>query len=170
MARYDAAGRVRGSAPRSVVYAEGLWHAATAVLVTSPDGALVYVHRRTGAKAFAPGHHDCFAGGVIAPGEEPTAAAERELAEELGITGAPLTPLLRTTYTGDGLRYHLFAYRTCWDGPVRHQPAEVAAGCWMPWPELLRRLDDPSWPFVPDGRQLLTELRARDLVTPARRR
>lgn len=170
MARYDADGRVVGSAPRSVVYAEGLWHGATAVLVTSPDDARVYVHRRTDSKAFAPGHHDCFAGGVIAPGEDPATAAERELAEELGITGAPLEPLLHDTYVGDGLRYHLFAYRTRWNGRVRHQPSEVASGGWMPWPELLRRLDDPCWPFVPDGRQLLTELRARDLVTPARHR
>ena len=41
------------------------------------------------------------------------------------------------------------------DGPVRHQPEEVADGWWMPVAELRARLADPAWPFVPDGRMLV---------------
>ena len=33
-----------------------------------------------------------------------------------------------------------------------HQPEEVAEGGWMDWDELLGRLEDTDWPFVPDGR------------------
>lgn len=163
VALYDAGGAVVGAAPRSRVYAQGLWHAATAVLVVSPGGD-VYVHRRSSSKGFAPDRHDCFAGGVVGAGELPDDAAVRELGEELAIVGVALEPLLRTRFVGSGLRYHVFAYRTCWDGPVVHDPAEVAAGAWQPWSELLRRLDDPSWPFVPDGRQVLTECLQRGLL------
>jgi hypothetical protein len=56
---------------------------------------------------------------------------------------------------GDGgLRSHLYAYEARWDGPVRHQPEEVADGGWMPLVELRARLADRTWPFVPDGRML----------------
>ena len=83
--------------------------------------------------------------------------AARELAEELGVTGVPLTRLFTLVYDeGEGgLRTHLHAFEARYDGPVRHQPEEVADGWWMPVAELRARLRDPSWPFVPDGRMLV---------------
>jgi 8-oxo-dGTP pyrophosphatase MutT (NUDIX family) len=104
-----------------------------------------------------PGLHDCWAGGVIGPGEDPAGTAERELAEELGVTGAPLIPLFTLVYDEGpgGLRSHLFAFETRYDGPIRHQPEEVADGWWMPIAALRARLADPAWPFVPDGRMLV---------------
>ena len=104
-----------------------------------------------------PGLHDCWAGGVIGPGEDPAGTAARELAEGLGVTGAPLTPLFTLVYDEGpgGLRSHLFAFEARYDGPVRHQPEEVADGWWMPVAELRARLADPAWPFVPDGRMLV---------------
>jgi 8-oxo-dGTP pyrophosphatase MutT (NUDIX family) len=155
----DLAGRVTGSAPRTQVRARNLPHAATAVLLRDPVGR-VYVHRRTTTKDVYPGVHDCFAGGVVLAGEDPDDAARRELAEELGVQGAPLTPLLRWWYADEATRYLAFMYAAHWAGEVVHQPEEVAAGGWMDVPELLRRLADPSWPFVPDGRlgvQLLVD-------------
>jgi 8-oxo-dGTP pyrophosphatase MutT (NUDIX family) len=94
---------------------------------------------------------------VIGPGEDPATTAARELAEELGVTGVPLTPLFTLVYDeGDGgLRSHLHAYEARFDGPVRHQPEEIAAGWWMPLAELRARLRDTAWPFVPDGRMLV---------------
>lgn len=152
MAVYDAAGHVVGEAPRSVMRAEGLWHAASAVLVLSGDGARVYVHRRADTKDVYPGLHDCTAGGVVAAGEDPQDAARRELAEELGVTSDPVL-LFRDVFTEGSVRYHAFVYVTRWDGPMRHQPEEVAEGWWMSVEELRERLDDPDWPFVPDGRR-----------------
>ncbi|MDA3629972.1 NUDIX domain-containing protein [Saccharopolyspora oryzae] len=161
VAVYDALGRVVGSASRSRMRAEGLWHAATAVLVLSPDGGSIYVHRRTDTKDVFPGLHDCTAGGVVAAGEDPDTAAERELAEELGVRGAPVRFLFRSTFESGSVRYHAFVYEARWDGPIVHQPEEVAEGWWMPVSELRERLDDDQFPFVPDGRQFTREWLAR---------
>ncbi len=166
VARYDpddSDGRVVGAAPRSQVRARNLPHAATAVLVRDPAGR-VYVHRRTDSKDIYPGRHDCFAGGVVLAGERPDDAAARELAEELGITGVPIDPWFRFWYADDRTHYLAFVYGTRWDGPVVHQPEEVADGGWMPVPELLDRLADPGWRFVPDGRGAVAECRRRGLL------
>ena len=153
VALFDESGSPSGVAPRGIVYRDGLWHASTAVLVRSGDGRQVYVHRRTPEKLIFPGLYDCWAGGVLGPGEEPDTAAARELAEELGITGAALTPIERYAYIGAGQRYHVFAYETRWDGPIVWQPEEVAWGAWVPLADLRSMLADPArWPFAPDGR------------------
>lgn len=152
VALYDAAGIEIGVERREVVYRDGLWHAATGVLVRSGDGTRVVLHRRTADKLVFPGHWDCWAGGVVGPGEEPAAAAARELHEELGVT-APLTPIERFVFDDGALRYHVFTYETRWDGPLRPQPEEVAWAGWVTVEELQARLADPQrWPFTPDGR------------------
>ncbi|MBB5917085.1 8-oxo-dGTP pyrophosphatase MutT (NUDIX family) [Nocardia transvalensis] len=168
IAVYDRAGRETGSAPRSTVYAEGLWHASAGVLVRSRDGERLYVHRRTDTKAVFAGMHDCLAGGVLGPGEDPAEAAVRELAEELGIVLDPgddrPLPLAGTSWDGEWLgapmRCHLFAYELRYDGPLRHQPEEIADGWWWTDVELRAHLDDPEWPFVPDTRVLIPDLLA----------
>ncbi|MBB5152622.1 NUDIX hydrolase [Saccharopolyspora phatthalungensis] len=157
VAIYDAAGRVVGSATRRRMRAEGLWHAVGEVLVLSPDRKEVYVHRRTDSKDIYPGMHDCWAGGVIAAGEDPEVTARRELAEELGVRGAPVRFLFQTVHQSGSVRFHGFLYETQWDGPIVHQAEEIAEGWWMPLAELRARLRDPQWPFVPDGRQFIKE-------------
>ncbi len=153
VALYDADGNETGVAPRGVVYRDGLWHAATAVLVRSGDGERVVLHRRTDTKMIFPGAWDCWAGGVLGPGEDPLDGARRELEEELGVTGTDLEPLPRFAYAGSGVRYHVFAYETRWDGPLRPQPAEVAWVGWVTLGQLRERLADPRrWPFADDGR------------------
>ncbi|RCW40462.1 isopentenyldiphosphate isomerase [Halopolyspora algeriensis] len=156
VAVYDASGRVTGSATRARMRHEGLWHAATSVLVRSPDGQSVYVHRRTSTKDVYPGLYDCWAGGVVAAGEAPERTARRELAEELGIDAAPRF-LFRTVHQRASVRFHAFLHEVSWDGPIVHQPEEVAEGWWASLPELHALLDDPDRPFVPDGRQFLEE-------------
>jgi 8-oxo-dGTP pyrophosphatase MutT (NUDIX family) len=152
VARYDPAGHEIGVARRGVVYRDGLWHASTGVLVRSGDGARVYLHRRSDEKLIFSGCYDCWAGGVLGPGESPDAAAARELDEELGVHGVPLTPIDRFRYDDGALRYHVFLYEVRWDGPLRHQPEEVAWGGWVTLPELRAVLADPCRPFTPDGR------------------
>ncbi|CRZ16106.1 NUDIX hydrolase [Mycolicibacterium neworleansense] len=162
VAVYDAGGNVIGAEPRSRVYAEGLWHASAGVLVRSVDGTRVYVHRRTLTKAVFAGMHDCLAGGVVDPGETPVQAATRELAEELGISGLPLTELASAAWdgqwAGEPMRCHLYAYEARWDGPIRHQPEEIVDGWWWTDAELETHLADPAWPFVPDTRVLIPRL------------
>lgn len=159
VAVYDEHGHPVGQAPRSRVYAEGLWHASAGVLLRSLDGSRIYVHRRAQGKAVFAGMHDCLAGGVVDPGETPEVTARRELAEELGVTGVGLRPLARVSWdgvsNGEPLRCHLYAFEAHYDGPIHHQPSEVADGWWWTEHELRRHLHDPGWPFVPDTRALL---------------
>lgn len=162
VAVYDADANVVGTAPRSRVYAEGLWHASAGVLVRSTDGRRIYVHRRSDTKAVFAGMHDCLAGGVVDPGETPPQAATRELEEELGISGVPLIPLAAARWDGQWagkpMRCHLYAFEAGHDGPVRHQPEEIADGWWWTDAELAAHLADPDWPFVPDTRVLVPQL------------
>ncbi|WP_198961751.1 NUDIX domain-containing protein [Pseudonocardia sp. MH-G8] len=153
VAVYDADGREIGVAPRGVVYRDRRWHASSAVLVRSGDGERVYLHRRAPDKLIFPGCYDCWAGGVLGPGEAPEDGAARELEEELGVRSVPLLPRERVPYDDGTLRCHLFTYEARWDGPLRHQPEEVVWGEWVTLAQLRTRLDDPGrWPFVPDGR------------------
>lgn len=156
----DAAGRVVGAAPRAEVRARNLPHAATAVLLRDPAGR-VYVHRRTETKDLFPGAWDCWAGGVVLAGEAPDDAARRELAEELGVSGVEVRPLFRFWYADAHTKYLAHVYEAEWEGPVRHQPEEVAEGTWMTMAQLRDRLADPDWPFVPDGRTGVEEYLAR---------
>ncbi|MGZ4592330.1 MAG: NUDIX hydrolase [Actinomycetes bacterium] len=150
----DDAGTVIGSAPRSVMRRDNLPHIVVAVLVRDSSGR-VYVHRRTDTKDVFPGMHDCFAAGCLQAGEEPERAAAREAAEELGVVGVPLSPLFVMRYDDAATRHVCHAYTATYDGPVTHQPEEVAWGGWMTLDELRARLADPTWPFVPDGRALI---------------
>lgn len=150
----DLGGHVIGSAPRRIVRRDNLLHLATGVIVRNRLGQL-YVHRRTPTKDVFPSRYDCCAGGVVAAGEAVEDAARRELAEELGITGVPLRPLLVQPYEDEHTRYVAHVYETVWDGPIRWQPEEVDAGAWWTVEDLQARLSDPSWPFVPDSRLLV---------------
>jgi isopentenyldiphosphate isomerase len=153
----DTDGRVIGAAPRSRMRRENLPHIVVAVLLRDTAGR-IYVHRRTHTKDVFPGMHDCWAAGCLIAGEEPLKAAERELAEELGVSGVTLTHLFTGWYKDETTRHLCYAYTATHDGPVRHQSEEVAWGSWMSTDELKQRLADPSWPFVPDGRILIESI------------
>jgi 8-oxo-dGTP pyrophosphatase MutT (NUDIX family) len=157
VALVDRSGALLGSAERSVVRRENLMHAATAVLVRDAAGR-IYVHRRSPDKDWAPGHHDAAAGGMLTAGEEPHAAAQRELGEELAITGATLRPLGLSVFEDDTTRCVEHCYETTWRGPVRHADGEVVWGDWLTLAELDAHLADPQWLFVPDTRALLHRL------------
>jgi isopentenyldiphosphate isomerase len=157
VALLDSEGRVCGSAPRSVMRRDNLRHAATGVLVRNSSGD-IYVHRRTATKDVYPSYYDFAAGGVVAAGEDPYDAVVRELAEELGIVGADLVKLPEGDYADDNTSYHAYLYTCVWNGPIEHQPEEVAWGAWMSPAELAAKLDDPSWPVMPDTAALLGPL------------
>ncbi|MFC6358924.1 NUDIX hydrolase [Luteococcus peritonei] len=146
----DEQGRVVGAAPRSLMRARNLRHAATGIWVTNSAGQ-VYVHRRTTTKDVYPGYHDFAAGGVLDAGETPLACAERELAEELGISGVPLRFIGETDYADEHVDFHAWLYAVTWDGPIRHQPSEVAWGAWVEPEEIRRMIEDPTVPVMPDS-------------------
>ncbi|HWO61292.1 MAG TPA: NUDIX domain-containing protein [Umezawaea sp.] len=161
VAVFDEDGRPQPGVPRGRMRAGGLWHACATILVRSIDGRRVYVHQRTDTKDVYPGLHDCWAGGVLADGEDPDACAERELAEELGVRGVPLTRSFVARFVDPPIRYTAHVYETRTDGPFTHQPEEVAAGWWMDLDELSAKVADTDWPLVPDGRALFHQWLAR---------
>ena len=153
----DRSGRPVGSAPRSRVRGENLLHAGTGVLLRDPSGR-IYVHRRSPAKDWCPSHHDAAAGGLLRVGEEPGAAAARELAEELGVAGIPLAPLVTGLHEDETVRCVEHVFEAMYAGEVTHADGEVVWGAWMTLPQLGGLLRDPAWPFVPDTRALLVRL------------
>lgn len=155
VALYGTDGRPTGEVvPRSEMRAANLRHAATAVIVRNGDGD-IYVHRRTDTKDVYPGMHDFAAGGVLHAGEEPYDAAVREVEEELGVTGAVLTPMGEADYADEHTRYHAFCFTCVYDGPITWQPEEVAWGDWVSPARLQQMLE--GLPFVPDSIALLSK-------------
>jgi aminoglycoside phosphotransferase (APT) family kinase protein len=148
VALYDDGGRPAGSAPRSVMRAENLRHAATGVIVRDPLGRL-YVHLRTQSKDVYPGRWDFTAGGVVLYDEDPIEGARREVFEELGVT-SELTPLGEAAYADQHTTYHAFRYLTTCDGAVTPQPEEIAYGAWLTVERLMRLMEDPDLRFMPD--------------------
>ena len=116
--------------PRSEVRRLNLRHAATAVVLRHSDGR-IFVHRRSPDKDWMPSAHDAAAGGVLRAGEEPDVAAARELAEELGASGAELVKVLTGRYDDETTRHVAHVYEATYDGPVRFADGEVVWGAWM---------------------------------------
>ncbi|MBY5924736.1 MULTISPECIES: NUDIX hydrolase YfcD [unclassified Halomonas] len=127
----DARDRPCGSAWRSDMRRYRFWHRATYIVVRNGAGELC-VQRRTLTKEAFPGGLDLAAGGVVAAGEAVHVSARRELAEELGICHAPLTPCLSFRYDDQGYRIFGSVFCVTWDGPLALQPEEVASVTWMP--------------------------------------
>lgn len=157
----DESGDVVGSAPREVVRRDNLRHRSTGVIVRRPSDGAVYVHLRSPDKDWAPSHHDAAAGGVLGAGEDPLDGARRELAEELGIEGVDLAPLLVSLYEDESVRCLAHVFEVWYDGPVRHVDGEVVRGEWVSQSDLVARLDDQDWLFVPDTRAALDLLATR---------
>ena len=70
-------------------------HFAVYIAVQGSDGRLL-VHQRSFDKDVRPGAWDIAVGGVVGAGEAYDDAAARELAEEIGVVGVPLTLLTKS--------------------------------------------------------------------------
>ena len=123
----DEEGIVIGSATRAECHGNpALLHCVAHVLVFRSDGRLI-LQQRSMAKDLYPGLWDTSVGGHFVPGEQPVQAACRELAEELGIARAPLRFLYRYVWRTDIESELVFTYKAMYVGPLRPDPAEVAA-------------------------------------------
>ena len=140
---------------RAEMRAQRLQHRSVGIAILSTDGRLL-IHRRSEHKDIWPGWWDIAAGGVVAAGETYDGAARRELAEELGVTGADLEYLGQARYIDDSLAAICRGYRAVHDGPFSFADGEVAEARWVTFDELdtmraTRR-------FLPDGIALLLPL------------
>ena len=98
-----------------------------AAVIERPDGTFLLACRPEG-KPY-PGYWE-FPGGKIEPGEDPRAALDRELKEELGIAMREATPWVTRVYayTHATVRLHFFRV-TAWDGEPH--PLEDQAIAWQ---------------------------------------
>ncbi|NTV15214.1 MAG: NUDIX domain-containing protein [Desulfobulbaceae bacterium] len=156
----DAANRVTGQAGRAEMRAGCLIHRATYILVFNRHDEL-FVQKRTATKDIYPGYYEVAAGGVVLAGESYEESAGRELAEELGIV-AELTYRFDHFYDRADNRVWGRVYTCRHDGPMRLQPEEVAAGFFLPLPEVMAL--SRREPFTPDGQEILARLQ---LAAPA---
>jgi len=119
-----------------------------AAVIERPDGTFLLACRPEG-KPY-PGYWE-FPGGKIEAGEEPRAALDRELREELGIEVREATPWVTRVYayTHATVRLHFFRV-TAWDGEPK--PLEDQAIAWQ-------RVESPDVsPMLPANAPVLAAL------------
>jgi 8-oxo-dGTP pyrophosphatase MutT (NUDIX family) len=148
----DEHNQVVGAAPRREMRAMRLPHRSTYILVFNSRGEL-YVQKRTLSKDVFPGYFDVAAGGVVLAGETYEQGAERELEEEMGIRGVPLTRLFNFSFEDEHTRLWGCAFSCTYDGMVVLQEEEVESGAFVPVRDILRRAE--TEPFTPDGMHVL---------------
>jgi 8-oxo-dGTP pyrophosphatase MutT (NUDIX family) len=107
------------------------------------------VHQRTMSKALYPGYWDVAAGGMVGVDETYAESAARELYEELGVSGVPLTAHERFYFDCPDNHLWCAVFSAVWDGPLHVQPEEVQQACFMPVAQALRL--SQTQPYCPDS-------------------
>ena len=115
---------------RAEMRRDRLRHRGVFVVVRSSEGD-VLTHRRSPHKDLLPSWWDLAAGGVVASGEDYDAAARRELAEELGVTGVELRALGAVRFDDERFRLVGRAYEVVSDGPFVFSDGEVSEVRWV---------------------------------------
>jgi len=132
--------RVIGTAARSACHGNpALVHRAVHVLVINAAGELL-LQKRSAHKDIQPGKWDTSVGGHLEPGESYFAAALREMREELGLSGLPLTFLYRSQIRNEIESENIATYLTRWDGPVQWAADEIDAVRYWPAGEIAAAL------------------------------
>lgn len=148
----DQHNNVIGAVPRREMRAKRLPHRSTYVLVFNSRGEL-YVQKRTLTKDIFPGYYDPAAGGVVLAGESYEQGALRELEEEMGIRGVPLSWLFEFYFEDVHSRVWGGAFSCVYDGTIVLQEEEVESGGFMTIDDILHRAQTER--FTPDGLYVL---------------
>ncbi|WP_191485827.1 NUDIX hydrolase [Pseudomonas sp. FEN] len=144
----DADDRLLGALARAELRERGLIGRGTYILLFNSAGELC-VHRRTLSKAIYPGYWDVAAGGMVQADESYAESAARELEEELGVSGVPLTEHEHFFFDQPGNRLWCAVFSAVWDGPLRLQPEEVLEARFVP---VARALGETlEKPYCPDS-------------------
>lgn len=123
----DEEDRVIGQAPRSRCHGDpSLIHRVAHVLVFDSAGRLL-LQKRAMTKDIQPGRWDTSVGGHLDPGESYLAAARREMKEELGIHGMPLTFLYHSRIRNEIESENVATYLVHYDGAIRFSRDEIEA-------------------------------------------
>ncbi|MCA9055090.1 MAG: NUDIX domain-containing protein [Planctomycetaceae bacterium] len=119
----DADDRVVSQAPRGEVHARGWLHRAVHIWVFNSAGDLL-LHRRSATKDEYPLCYTSSASGHLNAGEDYGPAAERELAEELGLTGE-LERLVKLPAGPETASEHTVLFRSTSDVVPKPDPDEI---------------------------------------------
>ncbi len=123
----DEDDRVIGQAQRKICHGDRrLIHRAVHVLVFSATGRLL-LQKRSMRKDIQPGRWDTSVGGHLDPGEGYRAAALREMHEELGICGLPLTYLYPSKIRNEIESENIQTFLCRYDGPIDFARDEIDA-------------------------------------------
>ena len=121
----DEDDNVIGTARRSECHGNPwLVHRAVHVLVVNGNGDML-LQKRSLHKDIQPGKWDTSVGGHLEPGEAYRDAALREMGEELGLEGLPLTYLYRSKIRNAIEAENIATFLTRHDGPVALNPREI---------------------------------------------
>ena len=145
---------------RHEMRANRLRHRAVFIAVVHPDGRLL-AHRRSGIKDLWPGWWDIAVGGVVAAGETYRGAAERELAEEVGVTGVDLVEIGRAHFADSDVDLLGCCYRVTHSGPFEFADGEVVEARWLTPRDLDSLRSTES--FVPDSIDVMLPLLSEPL-------
>jgi isopentenyl-diphosphate delta-isomerase len=143
----DNTDRVLFAAPRSEVHAQRWLHRAVQMFVFNTRGELL-IHRRSATKDEFPGRLNTSASGHLHAGEDYPQAAERELLEELGLTGE-LERLHKFPASEETSCEHTVLYRLVTDTPPRFDPEEIESGAFYPLAELAAWIERSPDDFTP---------------------
>lgn len=149
----DEADRVVGQAPRSRVHAEHLLHRAVHIFVFNSRNEFL-LHLRSSTKDEYPLTYTSSASGHLGVGEGYEAAAERELQEELGLTGE-LTHLHKLPASPETAYEHTVLYRVVTDQTPVPDPDEIAEAKFVAWEEVTTQLNENPQKFSPPFRLLV---------------
>jgi len=142
----DEHNRVVRVTERWEVRRDNLPHRATYIVIEDEAGHL-YVQRRTRTKDYCPGKLDACCGGVLLAGEEYLPSAYRELAEEMGIEGVPLTGHGEFYWGDEQCKVWGGLFSCRYHGPLQLQEEEVEYVLRLTVAEILARASE----FTPDS-------------------
>ena len=126
----DSEDRVVGQATRGEVHAKNLLHRSVHILVFNSQGEL-FLQKRALTKDENPGYWDSSAAGHVNAGEGYRASAERELMEELGISGE-LQFFVKFSASQKTLWEHVETYLCTTDQKITINPIEISEGRFWP--------------------------------------
>ncbi len=141
----DADDVPQGVAPKIEVHRRGLKHRALSVLVRDSAGNML-LHRRSAEKYHSGGLWTNACCSHPRPDELPADAAQRRLAEEMGVQ-CEVRPLFKARYRAAVSNGYIedevvHAFGGTYEGPVAPDPAEVSEWKWMPFAALSDDLTD----------------------------
>ena len=148
----DAFDRVVGVAPRQYIHANKLYHRAVHIFVFNYKND-IFLQKRSLNKDSAPGKWVSSCSGHVDCGEYYFDAAQRELAEEIGLNNPMNLKLAKIERARPETGYehvHLFVCHA--EGPFRLNLTEISEGVWIAPEKLDLWVDekprDFAWSFV----------------------